>query len=489
MKKNIKIFYLLPIIFLLIIFTALSFNKGLLNNNKKTNSGLSSNNYSNKRNLSVINQIEHKTTLNDFDNITLYHNQKDFDTEKKSIINWIKKGEDESYSILGETKNYPLDIIIFSSKKEFDNSIRQHLNLPIMGSGMYYEQAIYINLEDITPAVFIHEYIHFKTHSFCNQNDVDFLSLPTWFIEGISDYSVRTHGRHYNGASLDEIMAFKDMDKFSGKVEDKFYLQSYYAVEKIIEIAGEKAIQDILIKTKELEFYDAFENIVGMSIEQFETELKKQIKDYEDSKVNSNDLNDEINNLEKYVEKYPNDAKSIKKLAYLYYRNNDFKKAENHYKSYLDKVPNDEIAIHQLALVYEKQLKINEAIALREFLYSKNKSFNNLNMLLIDYLFVDTHKAVETSDILLELAKKEDYEVEHYKNKKQVIHEYYKNVKNGNILKAYYDILSSEIFIMKEDEELASSLIYKNIKEFKNTDELYNKIMEKIHGIQNKYKF
>ncbi|WP_165442942.1 tetratricopeptide repeat protein [Senegalia massiliensis] len=460
-----------------------------MNNNKKTNSALSSNNYSNKRNLSVINQMGHKATLNDFDNITLYHNQKDFDTEKESIINWIKKGEDESYSILGETKNYPLDIIIFSSKKEFDNSIKQHLNLPIMGSGMYYEQAIYINLEDITPAVFIHEYIHFKTHSFCNQNDVDFLSLPTWFIEGISDYSVRTHGRHYNGASLDEIMDFKDMDKFSGKVDNKFYLQSYYAVEKIIEISGEKAIQDILIKTKELEFYDAFENVVGMSIEQFETELRKQIKDYENSKVNSNDLNDEISNLEKYVEKYPNDTKSIKKLAYLYYRNNDFKKAENHYKSYFDKVPNDEIAIHQLALVYEKQLKINEAITLRELQQSQDKSFVNLDILLIDYLFVNPQKAVETSELLLELSQKENYQVEYYKKKNKVINEYYKNIENEKILKAYYELLNSGIFIIKHDEELISSLIYKNIKGHKSSDELYNKIIEKIHEIQNKYKF
>jgi len=265
-------------------------------------------------------------------------------------------------------------------------------------------------------------------------------------------------------------------------------LQSYYAVEKIIQIAGEKAIQDIIIKSKELVFYDAFEAVTDITIEDFESKLRKQIKDYENSKVNDNDLNSKIDELEKYIDKYPNDTKSIKKLAFLYYRNDELENAENKYEAYLEKVPGDDIAKHQLALMYERQLKINEAVPLRESLKLRDKDFTNLDLLLIDYLFISPQKAVETSNTLFELAKKEEYEVEYYKNKKVVIHKYYEIIQNGQILKAYYDILNSGIFTIKEDEELVSSLIYKNVKDIKNKDEMYNKIIEKIDEIENKYK-
>lgn len=84
MKKNIS--FLIVISIVLISFISCTPDK-----ESKSDIATIGNYYSEQRNLKIINEMENKTVLNDFDYITLYHNKKDFDAEKESVVDWIKK--------------------------------------------------------------------------------------------------------------------------------------------------------------------------------------------------------------------------------------------------------------------------------------------------------------------------------------------------------------------------------------------------------------
>lgn len=52
------------------------------------------------------------------------------------------------------------------------------------------------------------------------------------------------------------------------------YFQSYLAINKMIELKGKHVIQDILINTRTMDFYSAFNKVIALDINDFQNLLK-----------------------------------------------------------------------------------------------------------------------------------------------------------------------------------------------------------------------
>jgi hypothetical protein len=105
-------------------------------------------------------------------------------------------------------------------------------------------------------------------------------SLPRWYEEGVSEYiSSILEVNKFKDKSLNKIQDFKKLDYNTGiadSLKDGYdpYFQSYLAIKKLVGTKGEGVIQEILIETKSRGFYNAFEKVVGVSIEDFQNLLK-----------------------------------------------------------------------------------------------------------------------------------------------------------------------------------------------------------------------
>ena len=102
------------------------------------------------------------------------------------------------------------------------------------------------------------------------------MTIPSWFNEGISEYvSFPYYINKQNKPSLKQIKSFRELkystDFYKAQQEGyDVYSQSYLAVRKIIDLKGEKSIQNILIDLNDMDFYSAFEKNMELSIEEFQ---------------------------------------------------------------------------------------------------------------------------------------------------------------------------------------------------------------------------
>jgi hypothetical protein len=65
------------------------------------------------------------------------------------------------------------------------------------------------------------------------------------------------------------------------------YRQSYYAMDEVIQAAGGKSVGQLLINSADGKFYEKFETVSGMPIEQFQVEfLKKEMEEFRVKRAN-----------------------------------------------------------------------------------------------------------------------------------------------------------------------------------------------------------
>lgn len=207
------------------------------------------------------------------DNITYYYSNKKDDTYRSTIKEYIKEGEAKTSTILGQTASNPLNIIIFPTSQEFGKvfKVNPHESLAVT-----IFDSLYIPWDNIHPYVFVHEYTHYKIRSYCKANGMPTYDLPIWFQEGVAEYASSTLNKNkFTNPKVQRIQDFKKLDKLKQMMDAEHkgqgsYMQSYMAVKKIIELKGQNSIQEILINTKSMTFYNSFEKVVGLSIEDFQ---------------------------------------------------------------------------------------------------------------------------------------------------------------------------------------------------------------------------
>ncbi len=211
--------------------------------------------------------------MKELNNITVYYSNKRDETYINDLKEYLIEGEDKAVPLLGKTSMYPFNIIIFTTSEEFGEVFKVQ-SKEIRAVTIF--DSLYIPCDNISPYVFVHEYTHYKLNSFCKQNGISIFKLPIWFQEGIAEYAGSSlFSNKFKNLKIRKIQDFRKLNnnnqiwESEDEGEDS-YMQSYLAVKKIIELKGKNSIQEILINTKSMTFYNAFKKVIGLSIDDFQ---------------------------------------------------------------------------------------------------------------------------------------------------------------------------------------------------------------------------
>lgn len=231
--------------------------------------------------------------------------------------------------------------------------------------------------------ILLHEYTHHVFKNFVYANKLDEKKIPLWFEEGVSDYVGFEEDSGYEPtklAAFEELTTGAAWTEFNNNGYSA-YEQSHYAVRKLILLKGDNIIKDILLKTKDKAFREAFSGAVGMSLEQYEKEFmvdsQKGWKSfYSIVPVNTSGQTDRdirIQCLEQYLQQNPENIEAMLDLALLYENSKLLDKAKGILNLAVEKAPNNPMTWIRLgflceemndfegaAMAFEKQVSVAE---------------------------------------------------------------------------------------------------------------------------------
>ncbi|MGG7078382.1 tetratricopeptide repeat protein [Clostridium sardiniense] len=235
----------------------------------------------------------------------------------------------------------------------------------------------------------IHEYTHHVMFEFFKVNDIDSKTIPLWFIEGVAEHVADTNYI----TEINEIVPFSKLvttEQWENNLqkENTIYMQSKYAVRRIVILKGEDKLKDIILKSKESDFNTAFKEVVGISIEDLENIMNEDLKDnftkqfhefrnankdiYEEEKIY---LDKYMNEKEKALEKYisiDNNPDAYAHLARIYIGGDEYDKAEKLLKEGIEKNQDEAELYRELGLMYEEKNQLE----LAKECFKKEESLN-----------------------------------------------------------------------------------------------------------------
>lgn len=206
----------------------------------------------------------------DIDNVVIYYTDEENSKESIELIkNFIPEVEKNIDRILPNVNEKNLKIILY--------------NTDSFQAKWVYEK------------LFMHEYAHFKFFAFLEQKDIKNSSIPIWFIEGFAEYFGYNCEVGYSPSALNKEKDFITLTTISDfeqarKENYNVYLQSYYTIDELIKPNSRENIADIILKTKEVDFYTAFESVTKMDINEFQNIYLEDEKD-EYYQITNNKIN------------------------------------------------------------------------------------------------------------------------------------------------------------------------------------------------------
>ena len=229
--------------------------------------------YSNIFNLDEI-KLKTMKSLN-YKYVTFYYENGE-DSTVELIKPYIDEVESSTNIIFGKSILVPLKIVIFKNSK----GLRDNFIVFDSADGMFEESENSISIIQYTKSIskneyeklFFHEYTHYRTSLYLKNNNIN-NNIPTWFKEGLAEYI--KSGRNINeNFILEKTMNFRELDtekSFTESDKSPFnvYLQSYLAVNEMINMKRNKVICDILNESKKTDFYSAFKLKMGMNVDMF----------------------------------------------------------------------------------------------------------------------------------------------------------------------------------------------------------------------------
>ncbi|WP_326514595.1 hypothetical protein [Clostridium intestinale] len=228
-------------------------------------------------------------------------------------------------------------------------------------------------------STFSHEYFHYIYSNFLEENNINIENLPIWFNEGISEYIGNEDvyaDKDLDFISLRELNNSGDWEKNNTNNENtSAYMQSHYAIYKIINLRSSSVIKDIILGCKEKIFSESFENALGISLDEFEGNLKNNFsKDVKQSgwvtDIWANDhLDTKIKCLEDYIAYNEDDIRAYQLLGNYYKNNNGFNVAVDFLKKSIEKHPEEIKLWASLGSIYEE----NNMLDLSEECFDKVK--------------------------------------------------------------------------------------------------------------------
>lgn len=235
----------------------------------------------------------------------------------------------------------------------------------------------------------IHEYTHHVMFEFFKANEIDSKTIPLWFIEGVAEHVADTSYI----TEINKIVPFSKLvttEQWENNLqkENTIYMQSKYAVRRIVILKGEDKLKDIILKSKESDFNTAFKEVVGISIEDLESIMNEDLKDnftkqfHEFRNANKDRNEDEKIYLDKYMnekkralEKYisiENNPGAYSLLANLYINGDEYDKAEKLLKEGIENNPEEAGLYRELGLMYEEKNQLE----LAKECFKKEESLN-----------------------------------------------------------------------------------------------------------------
>ncbi|MBC8591634.1 collagenase [Wansuia hejianensis] len=231
--------------------------------------------------------------------IKLYYNDSHNKEFIQAVKDSIKIGEKETEDIFGHVDKKELniffdDIQVYLESYLGDKVSELEKGLDIDRHGVYDSAgSIYLNLpkaskKEYVREVFIHEYSHYIFDLYLSQNQIMHKNIPTWFNEGIAEYiCLYDRGWEFHPDILPNIVEFRKMDVHQewndllNNSGEHLYYQSYFAISALIDMKGKDVIQKIILKSRNMDFYDGFAEVVGMNIEKFQDVFfEKHMEDY-----------------------------------------------------------------------------------------------------------------------------------------------------------------------------------------------------------------
>lgn len=228
--------------------------------------------------------------------------------------------------------------------------------------------------------ILFHEYFHYALSCFLKENDISRDNIPMWFDEGLAEYS--SCNDKFTEEQIDYVSLLKlnsRRDWSSIKNENKnsqVYDESMYAMYMIAKQNGENSFKDIVLKCKELSFEESFKEVMGISLEKFDDNLKNNFTNYSDVREEINELsfNYELSKdlkmqcLEEYI-KDNDDLRAYETLITFYENNKGFEETLSFIKRGIERYPEEASLWLRLGLFYEN----NNILDLAEECFSKEK--------------------------------------------------------------------------------------------------------------------
>lgn len=228
--------------------------------------------------------------------------------------------------------------------------------------------------------ILFHEYFHYALSCFLKENYISRDNIPMWFDEGLAEYS--SCNDKFTDEQIDYVSLLKlnsRRDWSSIKNENKnsqVYDESMYAMYMIAKQNGENSFKDIVLKCKELSFEESFKEVMGISLEKFDDNLKNNFTNYSDVREEINKLssNYELSRdlkmkcLEEYV-KDNDDIRAYETLITFYENNKGFEETLSLIKRGIERYPEEASLWLRLGLFYEN----NNILDLAEECFSKEK--------------------------------------------------------------------------------------------------------------------
>lgn len=359
-------------------------------------------------------QFENDEYRSEFKEI-MYKNYKILCNEESEIVlpllfSYLDKMELEATEFFGYLPKSKLTIQL-----DFDKEIykkRLSIGDPQKDSSGYYNSklnTIYMNVEDVFREIihnlpkikenddgsfiiqsmsfkerFFNLYYNYIIENFLKDNDLNKEVFPIWFITGLREYYSFIAEPIYEESvflSLEELNDSNIWIEYSESEENsKLFAQSTYLIHKIIQLNGKKAVNDIIEKCKTNTFEKSFNEVMGISLDEFENKVSTSynIYDSEYYAISSTDINDyidvKIQCLEEYIKNNESDIRAYEFLCTLYEVNSGFEKTVLFLKDSIEKYPEEAILWRRLAIVYENNNMIdlaNECYAKEELLGDK----------------------------------------------------------------------------------------------------------------------
>jgi tetratricopeptide (TPR) repeat protein len=436
---------------------------------------------------SAFKAIQHK------DN-TLYFTE-EFEPALKLVQAYLDKAKQDNSRLFGDIATGELKV-----KFDYDEEVFKKRN-PIFNdyAGLYSsrEKTVYVYIKDVyinalglnlissyLRQTLLHEYTHHVFYKFLELNQIPEAKIPSWFREGVAEY-IGNEGA--GGGTPEKMVDFNELKTREQWVNYNnngysVYAQSHYAVRQLTLIKGEKVIKDILLKVKDTDFDTAFKDASGISLEDYENDLKEDFKNglkKYNKMVPTYNLSfytdEKIEGLEKYVKVEPNNMGALLDLAHLYEGYELVDKA----KATLDKAvelnPENSLAWHRLALIHEKMNDFDGAVDAFEKALDVNDNPANGYMYLSEALLLkDVNKAAATAQKAKELDKSN-----FVKKRLQAILDYQSSIKAGKPYEGCLQLIKSKTI---NNDDVKKALIEKLLKDHPHIKNSARSELEKIRG-------